>query len=126
MKERGIILITLNYRDNKPIYEQIKDGFKKMIVNGSMQGDEKMPSVRSLASSLSINPNTIQRAYSELENEGYIYGIAGKGNFVSPVCPKDDKKIETLKKVLAETLDELKYLGIKPEELAELIKGDNK
>lgn len=119
-------MITLNYRDNKPIYEQIKDGFKKMIVNKSLQGDEKIPSVRSLATSLSINPNTIQRAYNELENEGYIYGIAGKGNFVSPVCPKNDKRIDTLKKVLAETIDELKYLGVKPEELAELIKGDNK
>ena len=65
-------MISLNYRDSRPIYEQIRDGLRKLIVTGAMQRDEKLPSVRSLAQQLSINPNTIQRAYAELESEGYI------------------------------------------------------
>ena len=76
-------MLTLNYRDSRPIYEQIKDGLRRMIVTGAMKQDEKLPSVRSLATQLSINPNTIQRAYNELEAEGYIYSVAGKGSFVS-------------------------------------------
>ena len=76
-------MLTLNYRDSRPIYEQIKDGLRRMIVTGAMAQDEKLPSVRALATQLSINPNTIQRAYNELEAEGYIYSVAGKGRFVS-------------------------------------------
>ena len=76
-------MLTLNYRDSRPIYEQIKDGLRRMIVTGAMAQDEKLPSVRALATQLSINPNTIQRAYNELEAEGYIYSVAGKGSFVS-------------------------------------------
>ena len=76
-------MISLNYRDSRPIYEQIRDGLRKLIVTGAMQRDEKLPSVRSLAQQLSINPNTIQRAYAELESEGYIYSVPGKGSFAS-------------------------------------------
>ena len=77
--------IQLNYRDPKPIYEQIKDGFRKMIITKLILKDEKLPSVRELASELVINPNTIQRAYRELEAEGYIYTVSGKGSFVADV-----------------------------------------
>ena len=63
-------MISLNYRDSRPIYEQIKDGLKKLIVTGGLAADERLPSVRALATQLSINPNTIQRAYNELEGEG--------------------------------------------------------
>ena len=65
-------MLHLDYRDARPIYEQIKDGLRKLMVNGVLQEGEKLPSVRTLASSLAINPNTIQRAYRELESEGYI------------------------------------------------------
>lgn len=78
-------MIQLNYRDPKPIYEQIKDGFRKMIITKVISKDEKLPSVRELASELVINPNTIQRAYRELEAEGYIYTVSGKGSFVADV-----------------------------------------
>ena len=71
-------MLTLNYRDSRPIYEQIKDGLRRMIVTGAMAQDEKLPSVRALATQLSINPNTIQRAYNELEAEGYLLR-GGKG-----------------------------------------------
>ena len=76
-------MISLNYRDSRPIYEQIKDGLRKLIVTGAISADEKLPSVRSLATQLSINPNTIQRAYNELEGEGYIYSVPGKGSFAT-------------------------------------------
>ena len=76
-------MIQLNYRDSKPIYEQIKDGLRKLVVSGAVKKDEKLPSVRELATSLSINPNTIQKAYRELEQEGYIYTIAGKGSYAA-------------------------------------------
>ena len=76
-------MISLNYRDSRPIYEQIRDGLRKLIVTGALSADEKLPSVRALAAQLAINPNTIQRAYTELERQGYIYSIQGKGSFVS-------------------------------------------
>ena len=82
-------MLTLNYRDSRPIYEQIKDGLRRMIVTSAMAQDEKLPSVRAMATQLSINPNTIQRAYNELEQEGYIYSVAGKGSFVSGTADAD-------------------------------------
>ena len=69
-------MLTLNYRDSRPIYGQIKDGLRRMIVTGALEPDEKLPSVRSMAVDLAINPNTIQRAYAELEAEGFIYSAA--------------------------------------------------
>ena len=63
-------MITLNYRDARPIYEQVRDGLRRLIVSGAIADGEKLPSVRALASQLAINPNTIQRAYRELESEG--------------------------------------------------------
>lgn len=76
-------MLQLNYRDARPIYEQIKDGLQKLILSKAILPDEKMPSVRELAATMAINPNTIQRAYKELEAEGYIYSIPGKGSFAS-------------------------------------------
>ena len=78
-------MISLNYRDSRPIYEQIRDGFKKLIATGAIGPDEKLPSVRVLATQLSINPNTIQRSYRQLEAEGWIVTVHGKGCFVSGV-----------------------------------------
>ena len=76
-------MILIDYNDKRPIYEQIAGRFQALIISGVMEADEKLPSVRTLAVELSINPNTIQRAYSELEKAGYIYTVKGRGNFVS-------------------------------------------
>ena len=76
-------MICVDYRDTRPIYEQVVDKFKVMILRGVLHPDDKIPSVRNMAVDLSINPNTIQRAYAELERQGYIYTVKGKGNFVS-------------------------------------------
>ena len=77
-------MITVDYRDRRPIYEQLIDRFEDLIAAGALQPDEQLPSVRQLALELSINPNTIQRAYAELEKNGVIYSVKGRGSFVSP------------------------------------------
>ena len=117
-------MISLNYRDSRPIYEQIKDGLRKLIVTGAMGPDEKLPSVRSLATQLSINPNTIQRAYNELENEGYIYSIPGKGSFASGNVNADAARKQELQTKVRELLAELRYLGVGEEELLALLKEE--
>ena len=76
-------MIPIDFKDARPIYEQVVERFKLLILKGIIEADEKMPSVRNLAVELSINPNTIQRAYAELERQGYIYTVKGKGNFVA-------------------------------------------
>lgn len=76
-------MIIIDYKDTRPIYEQIVERFKTLILKGVLKADEQMPSVRSLAMELSINPNTIQKSYAELERQGYIYSVKGRGNFVS-------------------------------------------
>ena len=113
-------MISLNYRDSRPIYEQIKDGLRKLIVTGALGTGEKLPSVRALATQLSINPNTIQRAYNELEIEGYIYSVPGKGSFAAGNTGADDSRRKELTEKLREIAAELKYLGVSREELAAL------
>lgn len=76
-------MIIIDYRDHRPIYEQIVERFKELILKGVLESDSQLPSVRNLAMELSINPNTIQRAYAELERQGYIYSVKGKGNFIA-------------------------------------------
>ena len=76
-------MIRLDYRDARPIYEQVKDGLRRLMVTGVLAPGEKLPSVRRLAMELAINPNTIQRAYAQLEMEGYVYSVAARGTFVA-------------------------------------------
>ena len=114
-------MISLNYRDSRPIYEQIKDGLRKLIVTGAIGTDEKLPSVRSLATQLSINPNTIQRAYNELEGEGYIYSVPGKGSFATGDPDADNSRQQNLMEKTRELLAELRYLGARQEELLALL-----
>ena len=115
-------MLNLNYRDSRPIYEQIRDGLKKLIVSGAIAPDEKLPSVRSLATQLSINPNTIQRAYNELENEGYIYSIPGKGSFASADVESNESKRKALREKIRELAAELRYLGESEDSLAALLR----
>ena len=115
-------MISLNYRDSRPIYEQIEDGLRKLIVTGALGADEKLPSVRALAAQLAINPNTIQRAYMELEQQGLICPVKGKGSFVT-----DSSRIRQIG--MEETLSELKKitekgmaLGVGEEEMIGVIR----
>ena len=86
-------MIRLDYRDARPIYEQVKDGLRRLMVTGVLAPGEKLPSVRSLAMDLAINPNTIQRAYRQLEMEGWIATVPGKGCFVCGI-PEGDPQEE--------------------------------
>ena len=90
-------MVHLDYRDVRPIYTQIADGFRAQIGAGILRPEEKLPSVRELAAELSINPNTIQRAYRQLEAEGWIATVPGKGCFVCGLrCYDDAEKRELL------------------------------
>ncbi len=114
-------MIQLNYRDARPIYEQVMDGFRHLIIQGVLERDEKLPSVRELATTLTINPNTIQRAYRELEQEGYVYMVPGKGSFVAGVPEGDGLRKAELLKQLKAIVEELIFMGVSPEEIMQKI-----
>ena len=110
-------MIGLNYRDSRPIYEQIKDNYKKLILSGAIAPDEKLPSVRELAARLAINPNTIQRAYRELETEGIIYTVPGKGCFAGKPQEVDKGRMQQLLTDFDRMVGKLLLMGITKEEL---------
>jgi GntR family transcriptional regulator len=116
-------LIQISYRDPRPIYEQVKDGFRTLILTGAMRPDERMPSVRELATQLAINPNTIQRAYRELEQEGCICSVPGKGSFVADARDTAALRRNELLVQLKEISEELKKLGVDEKTMTEWIKG---
>lgn len=115
-------MLTLNYRDARPIYEQVKEGLRHLMVTGGLQAGDKLPSVRSLATSLAINPNTIQRAYESLESEGYLYTVAGKGSFASPQAEVDPARREALLIQFDASAAELLFLGMTAAELAQRLR----
>lgn len=110
-------MILLDYRDKRPIYEQIVEKLERLIVGGALEPDSKMPSVRSLGVELAVNPNTIQRAYNQLEQEGYLYTVSGRGSFVAPESEwRDDKKRKMIEEWTAVTT-KAKEAGVSAEEL---------
>ena len=111
-------MIQLNYRDARPIYEQVKDGLRHLVVTGALQAGDKLPSVRALVSSLAINPNTIQRAYESLEREGYLYTVAGKGSFAAPQADVNADRRARLLEQFDASAAELLFLGLTAGELA--------
>ena len=110
-------MVHLDYRDARPIYAQIIDGFREQIVTGILQPGDKLPSVRELATELAINPNTIQRSYRQLELEGWIVTVPGKGCFVSSAPSINRREIDRLMDILETTAASLVKLGISREEL---------
>lgn len=111
-------MVHLDYRDARPIYSQITDGFRQQILAGVLQEGDKLPSVRDLAAQLAINPNTIQRAYRELENEGWIATVPGKGCFVCQPPATDGRQWQEFDKQVAALL----AAGVTPEELIRRIR----
>ncbi len=104
-------MFSLNYGDRRPLYQQIIEKYKELVLTGALKEGEKIPSVRELAATLAINPNTIQRAYRELENQGYILSVPAKGSFVAPVKAADLPRLEELRRKLRELVRELRYTG---------------
>lgn len=114
-------MIQLNYRDTRPFYQQIKDNVRQLVVSGALKKDEKLPSVRDMAASLAINPNTIQRAYRELESEGYIYTLSGKGTFVAEVDHSNQFRQPELLPQFDKIVSELLYLSMPVNDLTNRI-----
>ncbi len=115
-------MISLNYRDARPIYEQVRDGLRRLMVHGAIEEGEKLPSVRSLAASLSINPTTIQKAYDALEREGYLRSEVGRGCFALVHSDQMTERKHFLLTQFDETVSELSFLGLTREELATRLK----
>ncbi|RAI80563.1 GntR family transcriptional regulator [Macrococcoides goetzii] len=117
-------MISIDNRSRIPIYEQLVNGFKLQIMNGVLQADDQLPSVRQLAQELTINPNTIQKAYRELERLGYTYSVPGKGSFVNKVEDTMQKeRIDMLSESLEKIVQELLFLGLTKEEIIEKIQS---
>ena len=110
-------MIHLDYRDPRPIYEQIKQEFTRLILSGVIAPGEKLPSVRELAGTLSINPHTIQRTYRELEADGYLVSVPGKGSFAAEATPLQAQKKRELFAQLQALCQEAYALGATREEL---------
>lgn len=110
-------MIIIDYKDRRPIYEQIVDRFKEQILKGIIEPDSQLPSVRSLAMDLSINPNTIQRAYMELERQGFIYSVKGKGSFIAVTERLIIEKRGEIFKSFDQLVQEAESIGISQEQL---------
>ena len=110
-------MISIDYQDSRPIYEQITEKYKLLILKGVLQSGDPMPSVRRLAMELSTNPNTVQRAYAELERQGFIYTVKGKGNFVKGDSSQKERKKEELREKIRSILREAAEIGISAEEI---------
>ena len=111
-------MIQLDYRDARPIYSQIVDGFREQITAGVLLPGEKLPSVRDLATELAINPNTIQRAYRQLESEGWISSIQGKGCFVTGAPDAHAREQQRLLREFDHLVQALERCGISREVLS--------
>lgn len=115
-------MFQLDFKDRRPLYEQIKEKMKLLMITGVLKGNERIPSVRELAQALAINPNTIQKSYKDLETEGFIYSIRGKGSFVTPLDStvnqgRRDELMAELEKITAELL----YMNVPKEQLITII-----
>lgn len=114
-------MIVLDYQDRRPLYEQVTEKFRTLIYQGVLPADSRIPSVRQLAMELSINPNTIQRAYMTLEQEGLIYPVKGKGNFVADTQKIQEKSKESFRQEFLELVRKGNHTGFEEEELIALV-----
>ena len=114
-------MIILDYKDRRPIYEQVAEKLEELMLLGILGENEPLPSVRSPAIELSINPNTVQRAYGELERQGYIYTVKGKGSFVAENSVMKEKRKKDLLIQVSEVIDEAIRLGISGEEIKNMV-----
>ena len=115
-------MVHLDYRDARPIYTQIADNFRNQIRAGILVAGDKLPSVRELASTLAINPNTIQRAYRELESEGWIASVSGKGSFVCAPPGESEGNLQHLWQNLDSAVQELVSAGVSVQTMVQYLK----
>ena len=121
-------MIQLNYKEARPLYEQIKESIRKMVISNAFLADEKLPSVREMASQLAVNPNAIERAYQELEQDGYVYRRKDEGTFVAKENRVNEMRRRELMRKFHLVVRELSELSVSSNELAERVevitKGD--
>ena len=117
-------MIHLDLHDPRPIYEQVVDQMEMLAVRGVLEADSKLPSVRQMAMELSLNPNTVQKAYSELLSRGVIYSVRGKGNFVSSDCSRiRQEKLEEIRSAIGRLLEQARELGATTQQRNELLRS---
>ena len=118
-------MFQIDLKSRKAIYEQVADNFKRLIVTGVLKQDEKVPSVREMATTLTVNPNTVQKAYRELEAQGYFYTVLGQGSFVSaPPDERDSKELAIIYSRIRSDVQELLFKGETMENIINVIKGE--
>lgn len=111
-------MVKIDYRDARPIYEQIVDGVETLALRGALPSGSQLPSVRQMAMELSINPNTIQRAYAELERRGVIYAAKGRGNFISDdTAALCKRRLDEIGVQVHTLIDQARALGAKEEQI---------
>ena len=117
-------MFQLDLKSRASIYEQIVDNIKELIIADVLSAEEKLPSVRELSKTLTVNPNTIQKAYRELEYQGFIYTVSGLGTFVSAAADKevDAKRVGEVAEELRRSIRELRFLGLPQEQVSMLLK----
>ena len=114
-------MISLDYRDKRPIYEQVVEKLEKLIVCGALESNTRLPSIRTLALELSVNPNTIQRAYAQLEQDGYLYTVTGRGNYVTSEAEWKKGRIQAVLKEFEEALVKARETKVPRKELEALL-----
>ena len=114
-------MILLDYRDKRPLYEQVEEKIEHLIVCGVLKPNSKLPSVRNLAMELSINPNTIQRAYQSLEQNGFLYTVVGRGNFVSSESSWQSSKHKALTADLTKVIEQALDAGMSPASIQQIL-----
>lgn len=116
-------MFQLDLKSRKSIYEQVVDNFKELIISGALSADEKLPSIRDISKMLTVNPNTVQKAYKELERQGFIYTLSGLGSFVSESVDLkvDDARLAVIKHEMGNFISELFFMGYKKNEVTSLM-----
>lgn len=114
-------MISIDYKNEKPLHEQITQRFKDLVICGVLKPGDQLPSVRDLSVDLTVNPNTVQRAYKSLETEGVIYSVRGKGNFVADTREIDNKSLKKLYSSLSDLIRELAFYGETPEQILDVV-----
>lgn len=118
-------MFQLDLKSRKSIYEQVVDNLKDLIISGVLKAEEKLPSVRELSRILTVNPNTVQKAYRELERQGYVYTSPGLGTFVADradITVDQEKVSEVVHRIRGE-ITELFYLGVTVSEIRDLLEN---
>lgn len=116
-------MFQLDLKSRKSIHEQVVDNIKELIISGVLSPDEKLPSIRDISKTLTVNPNTIQKSYKELERQGFIYTLSGLGSFVSSSLDLkiDENRVSKIKYDIGNSISELFFMGLKKDAVATIV-----